>query len=266
MKLKDITQYLESIAPLRFQENYDNSGLIVGQSDMQISSALISLDATEEVIEEAITKGCNLVISHHPIVFRGIKKFSENNYVHRAIIKAIKHDVALYAIHTNLDNVLRYGVNEKLAHKLKLNHVEVLKPHPSSKMETDYEVGAGALGSLPTSMSSMTFINHVKNSLGIKQVRHTKALNQNIDRVAVCGGVGSFLLPSAKGAEAQAFVTADYKYHEFFDADDRILIVDVGHYESEYYTIELIHELLSKKFANFAAHYTKVITNPVFYS
>lgn len=266
MIIKEITDYLESIAPLRFQESYDNAGLIVGDPEMKVTGAIISLDATEEVVDDAIARGCNMVISHHPIIFKGIKKFNPNYYVDRAVIKAIKNDIALYAIHTNLDNVLQHGVNEKIAQRMSLVNIQTLKPHALAPMESAYEVGSGALGDLETSMDGASFIAYLKDKMQLKNVRHTKILDSDISKVALCGGAGSFLLPSAIAAGAQVFVSADYKYHEFFDANDQVMIVDIGHYESEHYTIELIHQLVSKKFPNFAAHYTKVMTNPVFYS
>jgi len=254
MKLKELIAYLEEVAPLRYQEPYDNAGLITGDPDMELTGVLVSLDATPEVIDEAISKGCNAVVSHHPIVFKGIKKFDPHYYVHKSIIKAIKHDVALYAIHTNLDNVLQNGVNQKITQKLSLQDVKVLRPHPQAHLETLYELGSGAIGKLPSAMGADQLIDHVKSSMSLKMVRHTKKLAGEITQIAVCGGSGSFLLSAAKSAGAQAFITADYKYHEFFDANDEILILDIGHYESEYYT------------NNFAAHCTEAITNPVFYS
>ena len=265
MKLHEISDYLEEIAPLRFQENYDNSGLIVGHRDMEITGAMISLDATEAIVDEAIANGCNMVISHHPILFRGIKKFNPSYYVDQAIIKAIKNDIALYAIHTNLDNVLNYGVNQKIAQKIGLQDINVLKAHANAPMEINYEVGAGAVGLLSQPMSGVDFLGHLKEKMSLKVIKHTQILDQDIERIAVCGGSGSFLLPAAKAAGAQAFITSDFKYHEFFDANEELVIMDIGHYESEYFTIELIFELISKKFPNFAAHYTKQITNPVFY-
>ncbi len=266
MKLGEITGFLEQIAPLRFQEDYDNAGLIVGDPNQMITGVLISLDATEEVIQEAIDKGCNLIVSHHPIIFRGIKKFDSSHYVDRSIIKAIKHDVALYASHTNLDNVLQNGVNEKIAKRILLNDISILRVHPSSHMETSYQLGAGAFGNLSKELTGSEFIAYLKKQMNLQVVRHTRILDKSIKKVALCGGAGSFLLSSAIAAGADVFVTSDFKYHEFFDANDRIMIIDIGHYESEFYTIELLYELISKKFPNFAAHYTKVITNPVFYS
>lgn len=265
IQLSDITNYLEQIAPLRFQEGYDNSGLLVGQSGLEITGAIISLDATEEVIDEAISKQCNLVISHHPIIFKGIKKINSDFYVDRAIIKAIKNDIAIYAIHTNLDNVLRQGVNEKIAHKIGLQNVSVLRPHPSAPLEASYQLGAGAIGSLQAPVSEDQFLLHLKSKMRLNMIKHTALLGRQIVKVAVCGGTGSFLLSHAKEAGADIFITADFKYHEFFDANHEIIIADIGHYESEYFTIELLIELLSKKFPKFAAHYTNVVTNPVYY-
>ncbi len=266
MILSEITDYLEQIAPLRFQESYDNAGLIVGDKKMDVSGIMVSLDATEAVIEDAIAHNCNVVVSHHPIVFKGIRKFNPDYYVDRAVIMAIKHDIALYAIHTNLDNVLQDGVNQKIGQRLELSGINPLRPHPSALTESSYELGAGALGSLSSAMSGVEFISYVKDKMSLRVAKHTKILDTPISTVALCGGSGSFLLPAAISAGAQVFITADFKYHEFFDANDEIMIMDIGHYESEYFTIELLHELLSKKFPNFAARCTKVITNPVFYS
>ena len=259
MKLKELIGYLEEVAPLRYQETYDNAGLIVGDPDMDLTGAMISLDATPEVIQEAIDSGCNVVVSHHPIIFKGIKKFDPTYYVHKSVTMAIKHDIAIYAIHTNLDNVLQNGVNQKIADKLSLQDVGVLKPHPQAHLETRYELGSGAIGVLSKALSPQVFIDHVKSSMNLQVIRHTKVLDKKISKVAVCGGSGSFLLAAAKAADAQAFITSDYKYHEFFDANNQIIILDIGHYESEYYTIELLHNLISQKFHNFAAHCTKAI-------
>jgi len=248
MILSEITDYLEEVAPLRFQESYDNAGLIVGESDMEVTGVVVSLDATEAVVHDAIEQGCNVVISHHPIVFRGIKKFNHNYYVDKAVISAIN------------------GVNEKIAQKLNLSNVRSLRPHPSTHLETAYQVGSGAMGRMSESLDGEAFIAYLKSKMGLKLVRHTRLLENKVSNIAICGGAGSFLLPSAISAGADVFITADYKYHEFFDANDEIVIMDIGHYESEYYTIELLIELLSKKFPNFAPHYTKVVTNPVYYS
>ena len=201
------------------------------------------------------------MVAHHPIVFRGLKSFTGKNYVERTVMQAIKHDVAIYAIHTNLDNVLRHGVNERIAQRLGLVDYRILAP----KKADQPEIGSGLVGNLPTPMSELDFLRLAKKQLGAGVVKHTALLDQSVQTVAVCGGAGGFLLDRAVGAGAQVFVTADYKYHEFFDADGRIVIADVGHYESEQSTIQLLQELISSKFSNFAARCTKVRTNPVQY-
>lgn len=363
MKIKEITQYLEQIAPLAYQESYDNSGLLVGHPEDEITKALISLDCTEAVVDEAIAKGCDLIISHHPIVFKGLKKFNNANYIERTVIKAIKHNIALYAIHTNLDNVLG-GVSSKIADKLGLVQQAILKPkdnllkqltvyvprthvesvrealfqagagaigkydqcsyntvgygtfrglagaepaigevgqqerveetridvlfpsmlerailvamfaaHPYEEvaytivpLSNSYqEVGSGAIGNLPYPMDAATFMAYLKNELQLKVIRHTKFLNQPISRVAVCGGSGSFLLADAKRSGADIFITADFKYHEFFDAEDSLIIADIGHFESEQFTQELLLDIIQKKFVNFAVLLTEIDTNPINY-
>lgn len=363
MKVRDITSYLESIAPLDYQESYDNSGLIVGDPAMEVTAAIVSLDCTEEIVDEAIARGANMVISHHPIVFRGLKKFNGKNYVERTVIKAIEHKIALYAIHTNLDNVLG-GVNTKIASKLGLENISILAPkgeclkklsvhvprsavdavrdalfaagagaiggydecsfnqagygtfrpreganptigevgvqerveetkievvfpaflerkvlvamfssHPYEEVayqvvrldNTLQSVGAGAIGNLSELMSGEEFLRHLKQALGLNIVRHTALLGRPISRVAVCGGAGSFLLADAIRSGADVFVTADFKYHEFFDAEDKTIVADIGHFESERFTQELLLEIIQKKFPNFAVRLTELDTNPIKY-
>lgn len=260
--IKEVTDYLESIAPLHYQESYDNAGLIYGNEEDKVNGVLVSLDLTEEVIDEAIATGSNLIVSHHPIIFRGIKKFT-GHYVDRTIVKAIKNDIAIYAIHTNLDNVLDHGVNSKIAEMIDLKETEIL----ASKLNLDDEgrVGSGVVGSLQNAMTCEEFLEHLKSSMDLKVVKHTDFIPGKVRRIAVCGGSGSFLLESAIAAKADVFVTADFKYHEFFDADGKIMIVDIGHYESERFTINLLHDLLNEKFRKFAARCTKVNTNPISY-
>lgn len=261
MKIKDITQYLETIAPLAYQENYDNAGLIVGNPNAECTKALICLDSTEAVVEEALSLGCNLIIAHHPIVFSGLKKFNGKNYIERTVIKAIKNDIAIYAAHTNLDNV-RQGVNGKIAHKLGLEDCEILSP---KKTTDNQEIGAGMIGNLSAAVPEQDFLKLLKNNMQTPCVRHTKLREKQVKRVAVCGGAGSFLLNTAIAKGADVFVTADYKYHQFFDAEGKIVIADIGHYESEQFTMELFQEFLQKKFSNFAVVLTKTNTNPVKY-
>lgn len=258
--VKDITNYLESIAPLDLQESYDNAGLIVGDPAQTVTGVLTSLDCTEEIVLEAKQRGCNLVVAHHPIVFKGLKRFNGSNYVERTVIRAIKEDIAIYAIHTNLDNVRRQGVNERISQQLGLVNLEILAP----KSE-DGSIGSGMLGELPTALSEDDFLALLRDKMQTGVIKHTAKLNQAVKRVALCGGSGGFLLGAAKRAGAQAFVTADYKYHEFFDADGDLLLCDIGHYESEQYTTQLLAELLSKKFSTFAVLCTELNTNPVRY-
>ncbi len=365
MNVNEITSFLESIAPLAYQESYDNSGLLVGNPAAEVSGVLISLDCTEEVVDEAIAKNCNLVISHHPIVFKGLKQLVGKNYVERTVIKAIKNDVALYAIHTNLDSVFKNGVNTKIAERLGLAETRILQPksnllyklsvfvpqkqaetlknalftagaghigeyshcsfttegtgsflpqegtqpfvgtqgsvhhetetkievivpkpnknrveqamraaHPYEEVAFDWyalentleTVGSGMVGRLDHPMSTEDFLTHVKEKLQTDCIRYTPlTTDKPIEKVAICGGSGSFLLKNAKQQGADAFITGDFKYHEFFDAEGTILITDVGHYESEQFTSELLSELLREKFSTFAIRLSEVNTNPINY-
>lgn len=362
-RIKDIIHSLEEWAPVALAESYDNVGLLVGDQNREITSVLISLDCTEKVVEEAIAKGCNMVISHHPLLFTGLKKLTGSNYVERTVELAIKNDIALYAIHTNLDNVTT-GVNKMIADKIGLKNTRILSPKPGrlQKLEffvpeanlksvraaifnvgggkignyegcsfntkgigtftptekanptigevrkpheeqeicvevliPDYlsravlsamkeahpyeevayflhnlenvhqEIGSGMIGTLPEAMDARTFIEDLKTKMGLQVVKCTSLLTKKVKTIAVCGGSGSFLLNDAKRQKADVFITSDFKYHEFFDAEDALIIADIGHYESERFTIELIAEKLSKKFRTFATHLTEVNTNPIHY-
>lgn len=258
----EVIAYLESIAPLHLQESYDNSGLLVGSPEQPVTGVLVSLDCTEAVLDEAVARGCNLIISHHPAIFSGLRQLTGRTYTERVVIQAIRSNLIVYAIHTNLDNVLRSGVNERIAQKLGLHDLRILRPAAG---QDNGDIGAGLVGELPDPVSEVDFLAHVKNRMQTVLVRHTALSGSVISRVAVCGGSGSFLLNEAKRAGAQAFITADYKYHQFFDADGDILICDIGHYESEQFTIDLIQELILSKFSTFAAHCTGINTNPVQY-
>lgn len=260
MKINDIISVLESVAPPHLQESYDNAGLIVGNPETEVSGVLFCLDSTEAIVEEAIARGCNLVVAHHPIIFRGLKRLNGTTYIERTVMQAIRHNVAIYAIHTNLDNVYRQGVNSKIAAKIGLADTRILAPRPE-----DFEIGAGLLGNLPKPMEETEFLQHIKTTLNTQCVRHTALRGKIVRKVAVCGGAGSFLLSEALRARADAFVTADFKYHEFFDAEGKLIIADVGHYESEQFTIELLRDIVQEKFPTFALHLTKLNTNPVLY-
>jgi len=364
MKIKDIINVLENMASPTLQEDYDNAGLITGNEEDECTGVLCTLDVTEEVVKEAIQKKCNLVVAHHPIIFRGLKRITGRNYVERVVIDAIKNSVAIYAIHTNLDNIL-HGVNGKMADRLALTNRAVLAPRKSvlkklytfvplshaeevrlalfnagaghignyshcsfyaegtgtfkgeegsqpfagttgelhlekevkievvfptwieGKLiqallaahpyeEVAYDIipldnrhsltGAGLTGELAQPMEEKTFLALLKEKFQLKVIRHTRLLNRPIRKVALCGGSGSFLIINALKAKADLFITADIKYHEFFDADGRMVIADIGHFESEQFTIELLYDILVEKFPTFAVQKTVVNTNPVCYA
>lgn len=363
MKISVITSFLESLAHPSLQEQYDNAGLITGDAGWECTGIICSLDATEDVIKEAIQKKCNLVVAHHPIIFGGLKKINGKNYVEKTVIAAIKNDIAIYAIHTNLDNVIN-GVSGKMAAILGLKNVSILsqkestlkklytfvpvdkaaevrnaifaagggcignysecsfnaegsgtfkasegtapyvgeigkqhqekeikievifpsyleKPivsamkvaHPYEEVphdivslsNTNQLIGSGVVGELPEAMDEKTFLTTIKQVFKVPVIRHSSFINKPVKKVALCGGAGSFLISKALADGADAYITADMKYHEFFDANGRMLIADIGHYESEQFTINLLQEVLEQKFPTFAILKTEVKTNPVQY-
>ena len=261
MKIIEVTNFLEQYAPLEYQETYDNCGLIIGDANAEIKGVLITLDCIESVIDEAIATGCNLIVAHHPIIFSGLKKLNGSNYIERTVIKAIKNDIAIYAIHTNLDN-MHNGVSAKIAEKLGLENCKVLAPKSDL---INKQVGSGIIGELKTAVNTEQFLMDIKENMQTDCVRYTPIVNQEIKRVAVCGGSGSFLLKNAIEAKVDIFITADFKYHEFFDAENHIIIADIGHYESEQFTKDLIYDLLTDNFTKFAVRLSKVNTNPIKY-
>ena len=276
LRIHEIVSAFEAVAPLALQESYDNSGLIVGDRDAEVTRALLCLDCTEAVVDEAIVKGCDIIIAHHPIVFGGLKRFTGGDYVQRTVIKAIQNNIAIYACHTNLDNVLRGGVNERIAQQLGFDVERVLRPiatdlgsFASSGGVVDSEVfrtaGAGVLCNLQKPMNVLDFLQHVKERMGAEVVKYTKCDIEVVGKVAICGGAGSFLIGDALRAGADAFITSDVKYHEFFDAQGKMLLCDIGHYESEKYTIDLFSNILSAKFPKFATIFAGTITNPIDY-
>lgn len=363
MKIQDIINVLEAIAPPSLQEVYDNAGLITGQPGWDCSGIIVSLDATEEVVLEAIEKKCNLIVAHHPIIFTGLKKLNGKNYVEQTIITAIKNDIAIYAIHTNLDNVL-HGVNATIADKIGLvnrtvlspkngtlkklysfvpvNHAEkvrsalfaagaghignysecsfnvsgqgtfkpgqqtnpfvgerdkrhieeevkmemifpawlekkivmaLLAAHPYEEVAYDIVslenkqpgTGSGLIGELTTPLLEEVFLQLLKAQFGLSVIRHTPLLGRPVKKVALCGGAGAFLIGAASSAGANFYISADIKYHEFFDSDNRLVIADIGHYESEQFTTDLLFAVLTQKFPTFAVLKTGVKTNPVRY-
>ena len=363
MKIAEIIQTIEDFAPISYQESYDNAGLLIGDKMAVCTGVLICLDAIESVIDEAIDKICNLVVAHHPIIFSGLKKITGSNYIERTVIKAIKNDVAIYAAHTNLDN-MRLGVNNMIADKLGLKNRKILHPkrgllkklstyvpkeskdvllnalftagagnignysecsfsvegsgtfkgneesnpkvgeknirsteieskievifpdyleakilktlienHPYEEvayevisLDNDYQnIGSGLIGELEHPVSENDFLEILKNKMEAKSIRYSKLISKNILKVALCGGSGSFLLSKAIAQQADIFITADFKYHQFFDADNQTIIADIGHYESEHFTAQLFNKIISDKFPTFAVQISAINTNPINY-
>lgn len=260
MKLAEIISLLEQSAPLDYQESWDNAGLQVGQPDSEVSDILLCIDVTEQVLDEALESGCQLVVSHHPLIFHGLKTLRGGSSVERCVMKAIKHDIAVYSAHTNMDNWLQGGVNARIARKIGLEHCEPLVPAPGHM-----QAGSGMIGELPHPEDETSFLLRVKDIFRVPCLKMTRLLGKPVRKVALCGGAGSFLLPQAIDKGADVFVSADFKYHEFFQAESRIVIADIGHYESEQYTKEIFFELISKKIPTFAIHFSKADGSPVNY-
>jgi dinuclear metal center YbgI/SA1388 family protein len=266
MQIREVTTLLEQIAPTGLQEDYDNAGYIVGNPADEVQGVLCCLDSTEAVLDEAIQKGCNLIVAHHPIIFRGLKSITGQNYVERVILKAIRHNLTIYAIHTNLDNVLANGVNMKIAEKLGLEPLKILRTKNDGHLENGKaEIGAGLICQLPEPQGELEFLGQIKKALNCGVIKYTPLLNKPVEKVAVCGGSGQFLLQDAILSGADVFVTSDFKYHDYFDADHKIVVADVGHYESEQFTAELLYGIITEKFSTFAAYISETITNPIKY-
>jgi dinuclear metal center YbgI/SA1388 family protein len=364
MTVKEIIITIEAFAPPVYQESYDNSGLQVGNTSDVVTGILISLDVTEEIVAEAMTRGCNMIVAHHPLIFSGLKQLSGRNYVERVVRMAIKNDINIYAAHTNLDNIHK-GVNAKFAEKLGLINTRILTPksdilsklytyaplsdadrvrdamfaagagniseysecsfntsgtgtfraspgaspaigiaggervslpevrievlvsrhheaavlqalraaHPYEEVAYELvrlpnpvaEIGSGMIGELPQPLPEQEMLALIKKQMNTGCIKHTSFGGRHISKVAICGGSGSFLLSQAIRAGADIFITADYKYHQFFDAEGKIVIADIGHYESEQYTSEIFEAILKKKFPNFAILLSNLSTNPVKY-
>ena len=256
---RQLFEVLESWAPSELAESYDNVGLLVGNPDQVLTGVLVNLDVTEAVIEEASQLGVNCIITHHPIWFRPRKNLTGEDYVSRILIQAIKRDILLYAVHTNLDNVI-HGVNQKIGEKLGLQQLQFLHPKASPTPS-----GSGLLGYLPQPLSKKEFLDTLKATFHCGIVRYADFPGEQIHKVGLCGGAGSFLIPEARKRTVDAFITSDLSYHYFFENENRFLLCDIGHYESEQFTSELIIEFISKKFPKFAIHLSKVRTNPVHY-
>jgi dinuclear metal center YbgI/SA1388 family protein len=254
-----IAAVIEKQAPLVYQESYDNAGFCVGHPDTVINAVLLCVDVTEAVLEEAVHLGANMIVSHHPVIFSGLKKITGATYVERMVAQAIKHNIVLYAAHTNMDSAL-HGVSWVMAQQLGLRDIKILSLRDASELS-----GFGAVGNFPDSMDVHPFLDLLKQVFAVPCVRHSALLSDKVQRVAVCGGSGAFLLHDAIAAGAQCFVSADLKYHDFFNADDQIIMIDIGHYESEKYVLSIFYDLLTKKMPNFAIQITKTGLNPVYY-
>ena len=260
MTIKDILNCITEVAPLQWQESYDNAGLQVGDLNAEARKALICLDITEEVVDEAIAKNCNVIVSHHPLIFRGLKHLTPATYIERAVMKAVKHDIAMISMHTNLDNSY-LGVSRVLAEKLGLRNLHLLQP---SESEPEF-CGAGMIGEFDGPMEEKAFLALVADTIGSPCLRHSAFMGRKILKVALCGGSGTPFLPDALRQKADAYLTADIKYHDFFVPEGDILLVDGGHFETEQFTKELIVELIRKKFPTFAAEIAETKTNSVHY-
>ncbi|MBN09511.1 MAG: Nif3-like dinuclear metal center hexameric protein [Flavobacteriaceae bacterium] len=259
MKIKDVIEVIEEWAPISYAEDFDNVGLLIGNPSTSFSKALITLDTIERVVDEAILKECNLIISFHPIIFSPLKKLTYENYVERTVIKAIENKISVYAIHTSLDNH-KNGVNYKICEKLEIKNSEILIPKEENK-----SIGMGRIGNLTKSMTESKFLDFVKTKMKTKIIRHSKLLKKRIHKVAVLGGSGSFAVQNAIQKKADVFITSDLKYHNFYEANNKLLLLDIGHYESEQFTKNLIHDYLTKKFPNFGFILASTKTNPVNY-
>ncbi len=255
MKVRDIEDIIESLAPLELQESYDNSGLQVGIEQDEVKGVLVCLDITEDIISEARRKGCNLVVSHHPLIFRALKCVSDYTYQQRCVREAISSGISLYSAHTNLDNA-RGGVNFKLAEKIGLRNVEWLSAL------TGKDAGSGLVGELPESQNVEDFLIKIKELFGVHALRYSATSKKSIFRVAVCGGAGSFLMEEAMRQHADCFITGEFHYHDYFETGD-MMLVSLGHYESEKFTIELLSDLLRSKFTSLRVVPTELNTNPI---
>ncbi len=261
MKIKDVISALECFAPLPLQESYDNAGLQVGLTEAEVSGVLLCLDITEQVLAEAVSKDCNMVVSHHPLIFRKLAHVTGDDYVQRCVIYAIKHDLTLVSMHTNLDSVTG-GVNHMMAQKLGLRNVCLLNPTDSCGTQS----GMGTIGDLPEPLSAQQFMSLVKEVFHAECIMSNALISRKISRVAMCGGAGAFVLPDAMAAGADAFITGEMSYHTYFGHDDDVQIAVIGHYESEQYTIQLLQQIINSRCEGVRTVVTEVNTNPIRYN
>jgi len=263
MKVSEISEILNNWMPTAIAEDFDNVGLIVGNPESTVTNILVTLDTTNEVIDEAIKKNCNLIVSYHPIIFNGLKKItSDSGYVQKSIINAVKNNISIYAIHTSLDNHPE-GITYFLAKKIGLKNLSTLIPK-TNDLE-GIKTGMGIIGKLDQPKEENSFFALLKDKLNLKYIRHSKKINKTISKVSVVVGSGSFAIKNSLQSEVDAFVTSDLKYHNFFEADNKAVLVDIGHYESENHIKLIIKEFLNKKLPNFTLLLSEDNVNPVKY-
>lgn len=260
MKIKEITDAIERFAPLALQESYDNAGLVVGDPEREVHRALLAVDVTEEVLAEAEREGCDLVVTHHPIIFHPLKRLNDADYVQRCVVRAIRSGIALYACHTNLDSVPG-GMSWRLAADLGIGGLEVLEPSP----DKGEGVGFGVTGELPEAVPTLEFLREAGRRLRIGALRHSAIVQERVRRVAVCTGAGGSLIGEAQRAGAELYLTADLKYNDFMTPSGRLTVADIGHFESEYCAIEILFEIFSKNLRTFAVRKSECSCNPVNY-
>lgn len=258
MKIKEVAQTLERFAPLPLQDSYDNAGLQIGLTEAEASGVLLCLDVTENVIAEAQQLGINMIVSHHPLLFHGIKSVSDRTYIERCVRMAIRSDIAIYSAHTNLDNA-RGGVNFSLADKLNMSNVTFLHPHED-------DAGSGIIGYLPQPVCATEFLRFVATTLQTECLMHNRPINRPISRVALCGGAGDFLLDDAIAAKADAFITGEMRYHRYFGHEDEIQIAVTGHYQSEIHTLQIFRRILQEQYPKLRIVDTHHNTNPIYYT
>ncbi len=259
MKAKQVLDALEQYAPLPLQDSYDNAGLQIGlTAEQEVTGALLCLDVTEAVIDEAERMGCNLIVAHHPLLFRGLKSITGQSYVERCVIKAIQKGIGIYAAHTNMDNA-EGGVNYRIAEKLGLENLSFLDA------KQGISAGSGIVGDLPAEEDERCFLERVKVLFGIRCIRHNQLCGRKIRRVALCGGAGGFLLSNAIAQGVDAFLTGEMRYHDYFGHEGELLIAEMGHYESEQYTIDIFAEILTDQFPELKIVKTSLNTNPINY-
>ena len=257
MNIKEVVTTLESFAPLPLQESYDNAGLQVGLTATEVSGVLLCLDVTEKVIDEAVAKGCNLIVAHHPLLFRGLKQIGDATQPERCVTKALKKDIAIYAMHTNLDNA-EGGVNYEIAYRLGMEDVRFLLPNAQGG-------GSGVIGALPVEMNARTFLQSVKKEFGVECLMHNELLRHPIRTVALCGGAGDFLLQEAVNQQADAFLTGEMHYHTYMGMEQTIQIAVAGHYQTEQYTKDLIAKTLREQCEGLRIVISQENTNPICY-